>query len=149
MVIITNKIWCPLCEAEMQKAPFLHGQIRATAYICTPCQIFTFSFDPAFNKWRDADKKIPCPNCLSEVKWFSRHFDNYMKFKCPKCKITGEGDCNSMIKPDGTIDLEIMEGSAQAPEETRVEVPIDRLRIPQDMKDKLKHKMRLNREKKK
>jgi len=150
MVIITNKIWCPLCEAEMKKDFMMYGQMKANAYICYPCQIFTFSFDPAFNKWRDADKDIPCPNCEHKaVKWFSRHVDDYMKFVCPKCGIKGEGDCTSMVNSDGSVDLELMEGSAQAPEETRVEVPIDHLKIPLDMKMKLKAKMKHNREKKK
>jgi len=147
MVIITNKIWCPLCEAEMIKPPTMFGRMRATAYTCIPCNIFTFAHDPAFNKWRDADKSIPCPHCEhKEVKWFSRHMDSFMAFVCPKCGIKGRGDCNSMVKPDGTVDLELMEGSDQAPVENRVEVPIDNLKIPQDMKNKLKHKMRRNRE---
>lgn len=147
MVIITNKIWCPLCEAEMKKDFMMYGQMKANAYICYPCNIFTFSFDPAFNKWRDADKDIPCPNCEHEkVKWFSRYMDHYMKFKCPKCGIIGEGDCNQLTNSDGTVDLELMEGSTQLAEENRVEVPIDNLKIPQNMKDRLKHKMKQNRE---
>ena len=146
MVIITNKIWCPLCEAEMKKDFMMYGQMKANAYICYPCQIFTFSFDPAFNKWRDADKTIPCPNCEhKEVKWFSRHVDQYIKFKCPKCGVVGEGDCNAFVKDDGTMDLELMDGSEQQGEENRVEIPIDSLRIPLDMKQKLKHKMKRNR----
>lgn len=150
MVIITKHIYCPLCDGIMEKKPFMYGSMRTTAYICTPCQIFTFSFDPAFNKWRDADKYIPCPHCQhKEVKWFSRHVDHYIKFKCPKCGIVGEGDCNSMAKADGTVDLELMEGSEQVPEENHVQVPIDNLRIPQDMKNQLKAKMRRNREKEK
>ena len=145
--IITPHIWCPLCEREMKEQMVMYGQMRAKAYICQPCKIYTFSFDPAFNKWRDSDKKIPCPHCQhDEVKWFSRHVDNYIKFICPKCKVIGEGDCNSVMTADGTVDMELMEGSEQTPEETRVDVPIDHLKIPKNMKDKLKKKMRDNKE---
>jgi len=145
--LILPHVWCPLCEAEMKEQKMMYGTMRVTAIICKPCNIFTFSFDPAFNKWRESDKKIPCPHCqCPEVKWFARYIDNYIKFKCPKCGIVGEGDCNASIDSDGSVDLELMEGSSQTPEETRVEVPIDNLKIPQNMKDKLKHKMRQNRE---
>lgn len=148
MPIITFRIYCPLCEKEMKKQQMMYGQMRVTAVICRPCNIFTFTFDAAYNKWRDSDKKIPCPHCQhDEVKWFSRHLDHYMKFVCPKCKIQGEGDCNSVFKDDGSIDLELMEGSEQVPEETRIEIPVDKLNLPQDTKAKLKKKLRENREK--
>jgi hypothetical protein len=126
----------------------MYGQIRTTAVICRPCKIFTFPFDPAFNKWRDSDKKIPCPHCQhDEVKWFLRHLDQYIKFVCPKCGIIGEGDCNALVKDDGSMDLELMEGSEQVPEETRIEIPVDKLNLPKNTKDKLKKKLRENREK--
>lgn len=145
--IITKHIWCPLCEKEMMKQPIMYGQMRTTAYICKPCKIFTFSFDPAFNKWRDSDKKIPCPACsCSEVKWFSRHIDQYMKFICPQCGVQGEGDCNAVFNQDGSLDLELMDGSEQMPEETRVEIPIEKLKIPLQQKLKLAAKIRKNRE---
>jgi len=145
--IILPYVLCPLCDAKMKKSKMMYGQMKTTAYVCTPCEIFTFSFDPAFNRWKDTNKKIPCPMCQSEVRWFSRHTDNYMKFVCPKCGVKGEGDCNSVIQEDGTVDLELMDRSSQAPQENHVQVPIDNLRIPQDMKNKLKHKMQKNREK--
>lgn len=141
--IITPHIWCPLCEREMKEQKMMYGQFRTTAFICKPCNIFTFPFDPAFNKWRDSDKNIPCPHCqYAKVKWFARYLDNYMKFQCPKCGIIGEGDCNTEIAQDGSMDLELMDGSEQIPEETRIEIPIDRLNLPQDTKAKLKKQIR-------
>ena len=134
----------------MTKQPMMYGNMRVTAVICRPCDIFTFTFDAAFNKWRDSDKKIPCPNCEhKEVKWFSRQLDHYMKFVCPKCKIIGEGDCNQVTASDGSIDLELMEGSEQIPEETRIEIPVDNLRMSPNGKAKLKKKIRDNKGKKK
>ena len=86
--IITKQTWCPLCEREMMKAPVMYGNMKTTAVICRHCKIFTFTFDPAFNKWRDSDLKISCPHCdHPEVKWFLRYVDQYIKFVCPKCGI--------------------------------------------------------------
>ena len=132
----------------MKEQKMMWGRMRVTAIICKPCNIFTFPFDPAFNKWRDSDKKIPCPHCQhKEVKWFLRHVDQYIKFKCPKCGIIGEGDCNAIIKQDGSVDAELMEGSEQIPEETRIEVPVDKLNLSPDKKEQLKKKLRDNGEK--
>lgn len=146
--IITKHTWCPLCEREMTEMPIMYGQMKTRAVICRPCNIFTFRFDPAFDKWRDTDLKIPCPHCHHpEVKWFLRYVDQYLKFICPKCKVVGEGDCNAVIGDRGEVDLEMMDGSSQVPvEEEKVYIPVDKLPTTEENKRKISQKLRRKRE---
>ena len=127
--IITKETWCPLCEKAMTAQPIMYGQMKTEAIMCKPCKIFTFRFDPGFNKWRDSELTISCPHCqCKEVKWFLRYVDQYLKFVCPKCGIIGEGDCNALINSDGTMDLEVMDKSTQIPEESMLYLPKDKFR---------------------
>lgn len=127
--IITRQTWCPLCGKAMTEKHIMYGRINTKAIVCRPCKIFTFKFDPAFNKWRDSELKISCPHCqCTEVKWFLRYVDQYLKFVCPKCGIIGEGDCNALINTDGTMDLEVMDNSTQIPEESTIYVPKTKLK---------------------
>jgi len=148
-MIITNQTWCPLCEKEMTEQPIMYGNIRTKAIICRPCKIFTFRFDPAFNKWRDAERKIPCPHCESDsVKWFLRYIDQYIKFVCPKCGIIGEGDCKAIMETNGNLDLEIMDSSVQQGEETQLYIPVDKLKTSEANKQRIKAKLKKTRENK-
>ena len=143
---IPNKeIFCPLCDEpfKVRKLKWANGMTIKT-YICQPCKIFTFPIDPAFNKWRDTDKVIECPKCQTSMKWFSRFMDNYMKTECPSCGLGFEKDSDMTVNEDGTVEVE--DFKEDLPEDITMEIPVDKLKIPEDKKRQLKHKIRKNRE---
>ena len=124
--IISNQIFCPLCEKPMSRREVqIHTQ-RATIFFCRPCDIGIYDFDPAFNKWRDADKTIPCanPTCGHDaIKWFVRYMDGFFKGVCPKCKM--------IIKKDGDVKFE-KSGAIIIPddmEKDEIEEPVE-VKIP-------------------
>jgi ssDNA-binding Zn-finger/Zn-ribbon topoisomerase 1 len=140
--ILKPYVYCPLCEEKMSKRRMSNGLKVFDLYMCKPCNIFTYPFDPAFDKWRDTDKKIPCPRCdFPEVKWFLRQMDSYLKFVCPKCKVIGEGDCNSFITSSGAVETDLMD-SDQGEEVGRIEIPIDKMALSEEKKAGLKKKIR-------
>ena len=123
-VIISGAIYCPLCEAQMKHMEIQIHAKRCTLFICSPCHIGIYDFDPAFNKWRDTDKDIPCPHCgYHAVKWFARYMDGFFMGKCPKCKTVLKKDGDVRFNKNGAIILpEDME-----PEE--IEQPVE-IKIP-------------------
>jgi hypothetical protein len=122
-VIIANTIYCPLCEKQMSKREVQIHAKRATAYFCRPCGIGIYDFDPAFNKWRDADKDIPCSTCgYPKIKWFARYMDGFFKGVCPKCKTTLKKDGDVRFGKGGSII--IPEDMDDDPVEPPVEIKI-------------------------
>ena len=122
--IITGEIYCPLCEQPMRRREVQIHAKRATAYICKPCGIGIYDFDPAFNKWRDADKNIPCSVCgYPKVKWFARYMDGFFKSHCPKCKTVMKKDGDVRFSNSGNIIIP----EEMDPEET--EAPVE-VKIP-------------------
>lgn len=141
--IIMPKVRCPLCELPMVSRRILYYTKHASLYACQPCKIGIYDFDPAFNKWRDADKEIPCPKCGNKMNWFVRYIDGYFKARCPYCKIElqKEGDVkfgsrNQIILPE---DME----TDPIEEPVTVFVPLNKLkRMGQEFKQALKNKLR-------
>lgn len=132
---------CPLCLEPFRKKKFrLPSGTITTVYFCKEDNIFTFDFDPSFNKWFDTDKQIDCPACAAKLRWFSRYADGYLKAFCPECGIGFEKDSDVRMNKDGSIALE--EFTQEEPKETRIEIPIDRLNISADKKAELKDKVR-------
>jgi endogenous inhibitor of DNA gyrase (YacG/DUF329 family) len=127
--IITPHIYCPICDKEMVKREIMYQGKYVAMWFCTPCRIGCFEFDPAFNKWRDADKSIPCAICGNPIKWFARYLDGYFKGHCDHCDITFEkdgevkfGDNGQIILPDDMHDDPIDE------EPTRIMISKDKLK---------------------
>lgn len=122
--ILTGTIYCPLCEAPMKKRIVQIHAKRANIFFCKPCEIGIYDFDPAFNKWRDADKDIPCPTCAHpKIKWFARYMDGFFKGVCPVCK--------SVLKKDGDVQFG-KGGNIIIPEDMEreeIEEPVE-VRIP-------------------
>lgn len=140
--IINKKIYCPLCLE-----PFLEitGRYRGKAvrtFVCRTDKIFTFIFDPAFNKWFDTDKTIPCGNCgHKKVLWFLRHMDDYFKSVCPECGLVQESDTRAGFTEKGLIELpEFTQNQAQDMGE--IMIPIKSLKMPEDAKNALKLKLK-------
>ena len=117
-------VYCPLCEKQMSRREVQIHAKRATVFFCRLCNIGIYDFDPAFNKWRDADNDIPCPACgHPKIKWFARFMDGFFKGFCPKCKTTMEKDGDVRFGKGGNIII---------PEEMEtepIEAPIE-IRIP-------------------
>ena len=122
--IIGSMVYCPLCEKPMRPYNVMLHSKQATIYTCSPCHIGIYDFDPAFNKWRDAEKDIPCPTCgHPKIKWFARYMDGFFKGVCPKCKTTLKKDGDVRFGKGGDIIIpEDME-----PEE--IEEPVE-IKIP-------------------
>jgi len=120
----------------------------ATVFFCRPCGIGTFDFDPAFNKWRDTDKKIPCANCQYEsIKWFARYIDGYFKGICPRCKAVIQSDVDVRFgKGDEIIIPEEME-QEEIEEPTEIRIPYSHLekKLGKDKINELKNKRRKTR----
>lgn len=141
--IITGQIWCPLCEKQMQSANIQLRDKVTKVYFCNPCKIGIYDFDPAFNKWRDADKDIPCAACgHDKVRWFARFIDGFFKAYCPKCKTTMKKDGDVQFKKSGAIIIpEDME-----PEDTEkpieIKIPLSHIikKIGKDKYNELKNK---------
>lgn len=126
--IITPHVYCPLCEAPMSRRQVQIKGKYATVYFCRPCSIGTFDFDPAFNKWRDADKKIPCANCHFEsIRWFARYIDGYFKGFCPRCKAVMQSDVDVRFGDNDEIIIpeEMEEEKIEDP--TEIQIPFSHL----------------------
>jgi endogenous inhibitor of DNA gyrase (YacG/DUF329 family) len=144
--IIGLHVYCPLCEQPMARQEVMISGKVATMFYCRPCNVGIYDFDPAFNKWRDADKAIPCPHCGKDLKWFARYMDGYFKAVCPGCgtKMAKDGDVK--FKKSGAIVIpDEMESDEEPPVE--VKIPFSKLKLGKDKLNALKNKMR-NREEK-
>lgn len=100
----------------------LHSKL-ARVYFCRPCSIGIYDFDPAFNKWRDADKDIPCAVCgHDKVRWFARFMDGFFKAFCPKCKTVMKKDGDVKFNKNGAIIIpeDMEEEKAEAPVELNI-----------------------------
>lgn len=139
---VPNKeVYCPLCLLPFKKRKVsIHGQL-IEVYFCRTDSVFTFSFDPAFNKWFDTNKTISCPKCENPLRWFCRYTDGFFKSLC--------GTCNLEIKRDiapnfdtktGEIDLD--EFDQNKPTESMIYLPVDKLKISEEQKRRLKYKLR-------
>jgi len=120
--IIGLNTYCPLCDQPMGRREVMIGKKRATVFFCRPCAIGIYDFDPAFNKWRDTDKDIPCPTCSRPMKWFARYMDGFFKGVCPKCKTTLKKDGDVRFGKGGNII--IPEDMDDDPVEPPVEIKI-------------------------
>lgn len=143
--IIVNQIFCPLCERQMKKREIQIHLKRATVFFCQPCQIGIYDFDPAFNKWRDADKDIPCSTCgFEKIKWFARYMDGFFKSVCPKCKTTMKKDGDVRFGDRGNIIIpEEMDEEIEKPVE--IQIPLSHV-LKKFGKDKINEiKARFNR----
>lgn len=129
LVQFKGDCFCPLCDDKMtRREVVLHDKQarilgkKATIFLCRPCNIGIYDFDPAFNKWRDTDKVIPCPHCQAPLKWFARYMDGFFKAVCPECK------CE--LKKDG--DVRFDKGRIIIPDEMDEEIdePPVELKIP-------------------
>ena len=114
-----------------------------TIYSCTPCNIGIYDFDPAFNKWRDADRDVPCPVCgHAKVRWFARFMDGFFKAYCPKCKTTLKKDGDVKFKKSGANVLpeDMEEDTIEKPVE--VKIPLSHIikKIGKDRYNELKNK---------
>jgi hypothetical protein len=122
--IIMPKVYCPICEEKMSKREVQIHSKRATVFFCRPCEIGIYDFDPAFNKWRDADKNIPCPTCgYGKMKWFARYMDGFFKGVCPQC--------HTVLKKDGLVEFS-KSGAIIIPEDMEqeeIEEPVE-VKIP-------------------
>lgn len=122
--ITTSEVYCPLCEQRMSRREVQYHAKRATVFFCKPCEVGIFDFDPAFNKWRDADKDIPCPTCgFEKMKWFARFMDGFFKAVCPRCKCTLKKDGDVKFGKGGNIII------PEDMEQEEIEEPVE-LKIP-------------------
>lgn len=143
---VPNKeVHCPLCLEPFRKTKFRapSGHILKV-YFCREDDVFTFEFDASFNKWFDTDKQIDCPACAAKLRWFSRYTDGFLKAFCPECGIGFKKDSDVKINKDGSVDLE--EFKQPEPTESRIEIPLDRLNIPDDKKRAYMNKRRRQQE---
>lgn len=145
--IIMPEVWCPLCEQKMyRREVMLPGGKTATAFLCKPCEIGCFTFDPAFNKWRDTDKEIPCAVCGKPVRFFIRYLDGFFKSFCPHCKTVMKKDGDVAFGHHGNIIIpEDMEEDTEEP--VQVHIPISKLtRLGKDKQNALANKLKRQRE---
>jgi hypothetical protein len=142
--IIGLNTFCPLCEQPLVRREVMLGQKVATLYFCRPCKIGIYEFDPAFNKWRDADNEIPCSTCGKPLNWFARYMDGYFKAVCKHCGTTLEKDGDVAFKKSGAIIIpDEMESDDEEP--VRVSIPIDKIKgLSAGQKEKLKRKLKRN-----
>jgi hypothetical protein len=143
--IIGLNTYCPLCDQPLARREVMIGKKTATLFFCRPCKIGIYDFDPAFNRWRDADNIIPCPSCGKPLNWFARYLDGYFKARCRHCATEMEKDGDVQFKKSGAIVIpDEMESDEEEP--VRVEIPIQKLKgLSHDQKRILKAK--LNRKK--
>lgn len=135
-----REIFCPLCDEPFKKMSMMYHGKPVTAYVCKKDNLITFPFDPMFNKWRDSDKIIPCPQCNTPMKWFGRMIDCYMKAECPECGLCIEKDSDMTINKNGAVEVEDMD--QPEPEVIDIQIPVDKLEISQEKKDALKKQLR-------
>jgi endogenous inhibitor of DNA gyrase (YacG/DUF329 family) len=142
LINMNDKVYCPLCEAPFQRRKVqVYGKV-VEIYFCRPCNITVLPVDPAFNKWRDADKEIPCSTCGKPLKWFARYIDGYFKSVCPSCKTTMEKDGDVKFKDSGAIIIpdEMESDNEEVP--IRVTIPVDKLKgLSNDQRNVLKAKL--------
>jgi endogenous inhibitor of DNA gyrase (YacG/DUF329 family) len=143
IINMKDKVYCPLCEEAMSKREIMvHGKY-ATVFFCRHCAVGTFDFDPAFNKWRDTDKEIPCPACGNAVKWFARYIDGYFKSKCPKCGIGMEKDGDVKFGDHGNIIIPEDMEPEETEEPVHISIPVHALkRLVKDKQNELRNKLR-------
>lgn len=136
--ILTGEIYCPLCEKPLLKSNILVNNKTATMFFCRPCGIGIYDFDPAFNKWRDTDKDIPCGICgYEKVKWFARYLDGFFKSICPKCGTGMKKDGDVRFGKSGNIII------PEDMEQEEIETPVE-LKIPYAHLEKKFGKDKLN-----
>lgn len=142
-----KRVCCPLCDQPFKGlvVRWPNG-MRVKAYVCPTDKIQTFAFDPAWNKWRDTDKTIPCPQCQTPMKWFLRYHDGYFKAICPNkvCRAIIEKDTEPGLNTKGGVELD--EFKENEPTERRIEIPIDHLNVSQKKKEELRYKVRKQKE---
>lgn len=144
----TDDVFCPLCENKMPYIQVKVGSAIARAFCCRPCGIGIYEFDPAFNKWRDADKNIPCPVCGHDaVKWFARFLDGFFKAVCPKCKAVLKKDGDVKFGKNGAIIIpEDMEQEEIEPP-VEIKIPYSHLekKLGKDKVNEIRNKRKFNR----
>ena len=148
-LIITGKIYCPLCELEMKKARVSIKGNPAHIYYCRPCNIGIYDFDPAFNRWRDTDKTIPCPNCSYEkMKWFARYMDGFFKGVCPKCHAEVKKDGDVRFQKDGSIVIPEEMEDDNIEEPTELKIPLGQVfkNLGKDKLNEIKNKLKRKKE---
>jgi DNA-directed RNA polymerase subunit RPC12/RpoP len=125
----------------MARREVMIGKKVATLFFCRPCTVGIYEFDPAFNKWRDAEKEIPCANCGKPLNWFARYMDGYFKAVCKYCGTKMEKDGDVQFKKSGAIVIpDEMESDEEEP--VRLQIPIDKLKGLSDaQKEKLRKKL--------
>ena len=145
-LLITPKqnIYCPLCDELMQCAEFKTKKGYVKAYFCKQDNISILDIDPMFNKWRDTDKIIKCPECGSKMKWFGRMIDCYVKMVCQNCGIHVEKDSDMAIDPHSGVEIEDMD--QPQPEVFDLQIPIDKLNLSPEKKAQLKKRIQKRRE---
>lgn len=145
--IIMPQVYCPLCDKPMVRRMVQYEGKTAAVYFCQPCKIGIYEFDPAFNKWRDTDKVIPCPHCGFEaLKWFARYMDGYFKGVCPRCHTVVQKDGDVKFTKHGEIIIpEDMEEDNEPP--IQIHIPISKLKgLGEDKKNELRNKFKQRRE---
>jgi hypothetical protein len=124
-------VYCPLCKEPFKTMGAIYQGRQIEVYFCREDKIFTFPFDPAFNKWFDTDKTIPCSNCSNKsVRWFLRHLDDYFKTVCIDCGVGVETDARATFNEKGLIELD--EFIENQPTETIINIPLKRLKVTSD-----------------
>lgn len=79
---------CPLCRHDWVKVEETEDKGHAY-FACFNCEISIWVRDPLLGRWRNIEKE-PCPVCThKDTRVFFRS-DGYLKFRCPKCKLTIE-----------------------------------------------------------
>ena len=147
VIHMKDKVFCPLCDQPMSRREvMLPDGKTATAVFCRPCNIGIFTFDPAYNKWRDTDKEIPCAMCGNPIKWFARYIDGFFKGFCPKCKAVVKKDGDVRFAKSGAIIIpEDMEEDFEPPVE--VSIPVSKLKkLGKDKQNALANKLKRQRE---
>lgn len=143
-IIMPGQVFCPLCDQPMKTRQVMANGKVLTIYFCQPCEIGCFDFDPAFNKWRDTDKEIPCGICgYHAVKWFIRYMDGFFKSFCPHCKATMRKDGDATLDAHGGLLLpEDFTPDEEKEEPVQVMIPFSKLKIGKDKANELRNKMR-------
>lgn len=145
LLLPRQHVFCPLCDEPMFSADFkMPNGNYIKAYFCKSCNVSILSIDPMFNKWRDTDKIIKCPECGSKMRWFGRMIDCYVKMECPDCGICVEKDSDMAIDPKRGVEIEDMD--QPQPEVFDIQIPIDKLNLSPDKKAQLKQKIKKKRE---
>ena len=145
---VEKNVYCPLCDEKFKRRRVQYQGHITTAFFCRHCNIGTYEFDPAFNKWRDTDKEIPCANCGTPLKWFIRYMDGFFAAVCPRkgCGFSMRKDSNVDFNEKGEIELEDFD--QPEPEVTEIKIPINKLNLNEDQKNMIRKKSKENESKK-